>query len=207
MTNANENEESLVTLLDKITNMSDDEMQNGSFTSLVDQLIIEEEYVIYSMVKFLVVNYRRTGILKSYRKKDLLDCLKWRKTQLDYYLDQATKQNVLNKTKTKYSLNLENILVQRIWDYYFRSSNFENLSITKMIETTSTMKQRQSLDKEIQAMKLFIESKKYIQDNDDFKAFIEEIRSIMINDCDHKDLLRDLCKKSLSDFIKESDTS
>jgi len=201
MTNACENEESLIILLDKITNLSDDEMQNGPYASLVDQLLAEEEYVIYSLVKFLVVNYRRTGILKSYRKKDLLDCLKWRKTQLDYYLDQATKQNVLNKTKTKFSLNLENILVQRIWNYYFHSTNFENLSITKMIETTSTMKQRQSLDKEIQAMKLLIESKKREQENGDFKAFMEEIHSITNHDCDHKELIRDLCKKSLSDFV------
>ncbi|HUU79423.1 MAG TPA: hypothetical protein VMX55_13840 [candidate division Zixibacteria bacterium] len=88
-------EESIEYLLNKLLNLSKKELQEGHLSFLINQLLLFEEYAIYSMIKLLTLKYRRIGILKGYTISELQPFFKWERTQLNYYLKKATKQNVL----------------------------------------------------------------------------------------------------------------
>jgi len=198
LTNKNKDKKSIVNLLDELINLSNEEMHYKKFVLLTNQLWQIEEYTIYSIIKLFVIKYRRTGILKPYKKSELQKCFEWEQTQFNHYLQQAVRHNVLHNNKRKYSLNLDNILVKRIWNFYFKTAKFDGISSTEMIEITSIMKKKQLLEKQIQSLKMFKENKNQIQNNPDFTDFINEIRSI---DCDPKDPLLDLCEKKLQNLV------
>lgn len=203
MTRTKIDDKSIQKLLIELVTLTSEDLVNGKFVHLTKQLWEADEYIIYSFIKFLIKNYQRTGILKSYRRTELLGYFKWEETQLDHYLKQAVKQNVLIHAKQKYSLNLENILVKRIWDFYFKTTNLENFTSTEMVDIASFIKKKQTIENEIQALKLFIESENQIRNNKIFTEFVEEIRNIMYeSDGDPKDPLLDLCEKKLQKLIE-----
>lgn len=199
MTNKNKDKKSIVNLLDELINLSNEEMYCEKFVLLTNQLWQAEEYTIYSIIKLFVIKYRRTGILKPYKKSELQNCFEWEQTQLNHYLQQAVRHNVLHNNKRKYSLNLENVLVKRVWNFYFKAANFDHISSTEMVEITSIMKKKQFLEKQKQSLNVFKENENQLQNSADFTDFINEIRSI---DCDPKDPLLDLCDKKLQNLIE-----
>ncbi|MHA1186785.1 MAG: hypothetical protein ACTSXA_11120 [Candidatus Heimdallarchaeota archaeon] len=198
MTNTNKDKKSIVNLLDELINLSNEEMHYEKLVLLTNQLWRAGEHTIYSIIKLFVKKYRRTGILKPYKKSELQDCFELEQTQFNHYLQQAVRHNVLHNNKRKYSLNLENILVKRIWSFYFKTANFEGLSSTEMIDITSIMKKTHYFEKQIQSLIMYKDNNNQIQNSPDFTDFINEIRSI---DCDPKDPLLDLCEKKLQNFV------
>jgi hypothetical protein len=68
LTNKNKDKKSIVNLLDELINLSNEEMYYEKFVLLTNQLWHTEEYTIYSIIKLFVIKYRRTGILKPYKK-------------------------------------------------------------------------------------------------------------------------------------------
>ncbi|MHA1440483.1 MAG: hypothetical protein ACTSPK_01300, partial [Candidatus Heimdallarchaeota archaeon] len=66
MVDSSERIDTIETLLIDLVKLSDEEINNGNFTQVTNHLCHKEEYVIYLLIKYLVQNYRSTGILKSY---------------------------------------------------------------------------------------------------------------------------------------------
>ncbi|MHA1188098.1 MAG: hypothetical protein ACTSSK_14720 [Candidatus Heimdallarchaeota archaeon] len=204
MVDSSERIDTIETLLIDLVKLSDEEINNGNFTQVTNHLCHKEEYVIYLLIKYLVQNYRSTGILKSYTRIELLKCFKWKETQLDYYLKYAEKQKVLDYENLKHSLNLDHILVKRVWNFYFNSKYSENLASSDIIELTSLIKMKMILEEEKQTMELHKGSKKELKENIMITEFIEVIRSTLDGmDCDPKDPLVNLCEKSLSELVLE----
>jgi len=201
LANNDQNEKSIANLLDKLANLSENEINEGEFVLLTNQLLDLEEYVLYSLTKTLVQKYRNTGILKSYKISELQEYFEWEKTQLNYYLNQAIKQNILLYAKRKYSLNLDNILVKRVWNYYFTITKNESLSSTEMIEITSIMKRKRLIEIQMRSLNKLKENDDQIHNNSDFTHLINEIRKIMSDSYDPKDDLVNLCNEILPKLI------
>ncbi|HUU79426.1 MAG TPA: hypothetical protein VMX55_13855 [candidate division Zixibacteria bacterium] len=204
MTETNKDEKSIAFLLTELINLSSEVIQNGKFTLLTNQLWEEDEYVIYSIIKFLVKKYRSTGILKVYKRKELLYYFKWEETQFDHYLKQAVKYNVLQQTNRKYALNLDHVLVKRVLNFYINTKHNENTNSSEMLEITSIIKKKLLLEIEKEKLELIIGNDDLLQNNSLFIDFIEEIRSVMESSgYDPKDPLLIVCEKKLARLINQ----
>jgi len=201
LTSRNTDENLIITLLDKIVLLTTEEYWNGKFGLLADQLFDAREHVLYSMITFFIINYRQTGILKSYKISELQRHFAWERTQLDHYLQLAKEYIILNYTKGKYTLNLENTLVKRAWNYYFNTTNILNISNSEKVDLTSIMKRNDLLEKQIHALKKDKKNPIQIRNNTDFRAFVSEIRSILEEGHDSRDEIEDLCMKKIPSLV------
>jgi hypothetical protein len=196
------NEELLTTLLDNLSVLTADELENGRFAEQATQLFAAREHIMYSLIRTFVVDYKRTGIKRTYKIGDLFPFFPWKKTQLDQYLKLALRYKILSYTKFKYTLNLENGLVKRVWNYYFTSASIEHLPSTELLEITSIQKNQMILEKQ----KLELEKSNTIQirKTSEFNAFVEEINDIMYDSgYDPKDPLLSFCEKKLNDVLEK----
>ena len=190
-------EKSIVNILENISSLSKKEVCEGKFTTLTTKLAQMNEYAIYLLIKSFVLKYRKMGILKSYKLSELLTSFKWKKTQLNYNLKQAVKQNVLFYNKRKYSLNLDNILVKRVWNFYFTFTKDIGFTSTNMIEIASMLTKKKKLEKQILLLSKYKEEKTQSQNNIGLKKFVNEVQTIMYDGCDPKDNLILLCWEKL----------
>jgi len=195
-------EEQITTLLDSLTILTDEELESGKYAEQANQLFAAREHVMYSLIKTLIVDYKRTGIKRSYKIADLLPFFPWKKTRLDLYLKLALSYNILSYAKFKYALNLENVLVKRVWNFYFTSASIEHLPSTELLEITSIQKKQMILEKQKQE---FEKSNTIpIQKTNEFSDFVEEINDIMYNSgYDPKDPLLSFCEEKLNDVLEK----
>lgn len=188
-------------LLDRLLNLSKEELEECKLAILTNQLLQYNEYDIYSLIGLFIMKYRRIGVLRGYSTNELLPSVKWERTQLNYYLKRATKQNVLICSKTKYFLNIENTLVKRIWDYYFKT--IENLTTENLIEVSSILKRNNFLEKQINLLNKFKDNyNKKMQDSKSFLDFTNEIHNIILDSYEPQDDLVRLCSEKLQQLIK-----
>jgi hypothetical protein len=195
------NEELLTTLLDNLSVLTADELENGRFAEQATQLFAAREHIMYSLIRTFVVDYKRTGVKRAYKIGDLLSFFPWKKTQLDHYLKLALSYNILSYAKFKYALNLENVLVKRVWNYYFTSASIEHLPSTELLEITSIQKKQNILEKQKQELEK--NNNTQIQKTSEFTDFVKEINDIMYDSgYDPKDSLLIFCEKKLNDVLE-----
>ena len=187
-------------LFEKLISFLSQDIQKGKLATIVNRLLFSKEYTLYLIMKTLLIKFRQTGILKSYKKGELLEIFKWKKTQLNHYLQQGVNQNFLLYHERQYSLNLNNTLIKRIWDYQFTPNNVEDYGMSELTAITSLFLKGGTLKEQIsQLKKSKLDNNK--SSNNIVKYFIKEINSILTDDSDCKAVLMKFCFEHISLLI------
>ncbi len=78
----------------------------------------KEGEILYQIANEFVKEKITRGHSKKYSLAELLEKMPWEKSTLIKKLQKGTKEGILKHEKRKYSLNKENEIVKRMWNYY-----------------------------------------------------------------------------------------
>ncbi|MGC9778034.1 MAG: hypothetical protein HZR80_02195 [Candidatus Heimdallarchaeota archaeon] len=125
---------------------------------------------------------------------DFLSQFPLKRSQLAVYLHKAIKAKIVRYKKQKYSLNLNHILVQRLWNYFISTKN-KHVGTSKIIIRNIPVIQKQNeLKKQLEHLNLNLEKGHRQLQKRDLKEFCDDLFSIL-SSCNDKDSIIDLCER------------
>jgi len=178
-------ETDLTYYLDEFQKVGVDKLPN-----IIKILLTQKEYFIYKLICFYLDDYKRTGILVDRSRKEIQGYFNLKKSQISILISKACKHGIIINLRRKYKLNLDCILVQRLWLYYFSTrDNFTQIPN----ETLSLLNEQKKLKNKLEKLEK-IEKEITSINKTRFDEFIDDIEIELLygdNDID----LFSVCKK------------
>ncbi|MHA1185320.1 MAG: hypothetical protein ACTSXA_10065 [Candidatus Heimdallarchaeota archaeon] len=121
----------LVEELRKLTKTTKEKSTEG-IAQHIRKIVENEGEVSYQIIMLLVKEKMERGYTKNYTLAELQEKLPWKKSSAIEHLQEVMREGILKHEKRRYTLNKENELVKRIWNYYNETGYQEKEKISKV---------------------------------------------------------------------------